>query len=226
MARRRSQSTRTVDPKAGASSLTERWLNALRNNPIIAAVIVIATAVGAVIGFWDRASDFYGAHLEVPVSVAAVNVSAGNDGLIDEQMMTCRWDDKNVRTFSSSGASKENHAVPLDFVLTSTSDQDVIVTGVDVKVSTADSVAGGGPGIIVPNHTYLIELEHDEGTQSFPLNPPYRIPPKGTGSFTIAFQPKEEGIGLCWIMRVAFNTNLGAASSEEFSLIMSRFAHW
>lgn len=223
MARRRSRSTRTV-PQAGSSSLAERWLGALRNNPVVAAIIVIATVAGAIIAFWDRTSDFYSSHIASPVSVAAINISAENAQLIDEQMMTCRrWDDKKVRTFSSSGASKVNHAVALDFVLTSASDQDTIVTGMDVEVSTADNVAGGEPGIVVPNHTYFVELEHDEGTQSFPLNPSYRIPPRGTGAFTVAFQPKEEGVGMCWIMKVVFNTNLGAASSEEISLIMSRF---
>lgn len=222
MARRRSRSTRTVS-QAGSPSLAERWLGALRNNPLVAAIIVIATVAGAIIAFWDRTSNFYSSHIASPMSVAAINISAENAALIDEQMMTCRWDGKNVRTFASSGASKDNHAVALDFVLTSTADRDAIVTGMDVEVSTADSVAGGEPGIVVPNHTYLVELEHDEGTQSFPLNPPYRIPPKGTGAFTVAFQPSEEGIGMCWIMKVVFHTNLGAASSEEISRIMSRF---
>jgi hypothetical protein len=232
MTRRRSRSDQSGESKKAASPLADRWLGALRNNPIVAAMIVVVTVGGAVIGFWDRVLDVYHRHVDPPVpvlvSVAALNISAGQDGLITEQPMNCRWDGSgdDVRTFSSSGAAKENRAVPLDFVLANAADQDAVVTGVEFDISSVGGVAGGEPGIIVPNHTYLIELEYDDGKQFFSLNPPYRIPSKGTGSFTIAFQPKGEGTGLCWIMKALFKTNLGAAGSEEFSLIMSRFARW
>lgn len=203
--------------------LADRWLGRLRNNPVIAGVIVLATIVGATIGMWDKLKEFYDANIKVPVSVAALNISENADLLIDEKQLTCLFDGKNVRTFSTTATIKENIAIPIDFVLVNTSDQDAIVTSVDFVISAAESVRGGQPGIVVPNHTYLIELEHEKGKQSFPLIPPYKIPGNDTGSFTIAFKPANDGIGLCWIMKAEFNTRLGSASTPEFSLIMSRF---
>jgi hypothetical protein len=45
-----------ISPPNELGSLAERWLKRIKNNPLIAALIVLCTIVTAVIGFWQTAS--------------------------------------------------------------------------------------------------------------------------------------------------------------------------
>jgi hypothetical protein len=116
---------------------------------------------------------------------------------------------------------EENRAVSLDFVFTNNSKSDAVINAVDLDVTDVGQFAGGRPGIVVPNHIYVVNLKHQVGIQSFALTPVYRVPGNDTGSFAVVFKPASEGMGLCWMMKVIFHTSLGNVSSEMFSVIMS-----
>jgi hypothetical protein len=119
--------------------------------------------------------------------------------------------------------SKGNHAVSLDFVLTNRSKADALVKAIELHVTAAEEVAGGSPGVIVPNYNYKLNLEHKIGKQTWKLRPIYKIPGDDTGAFSITFTSATQGVGLCWILSGMFITNLGPVQIEEFSLIMSNF---
>jgi hypothetical protein len=213
----------TVLPPKEADSLADRWLKCVKNNRLVAALFVLGTLVAAVIGFWQKVTNFYEERVEVPVSLAAFNLSSTSDMYFEETPFSCKFDGHNVRTFMPATYIKENRAVSLDFVFSNKSKTDAIIKSVDLDVSAAEQVAGGSPGIVVPNHTYIVNLKHQVGIQSFELIPVYRVPGNDTGSFTVVFKPATEGVGLCWIMRVVFHSSLGDIKSENFSLIMSNF---
>jgi hypothetical protein len=203
-------------------SLADRWLKHIKGNPVIATLVVVGTVVAAVIGFWEKAADFYERLFGVAISLAAFHLSSTSDTYREEEWRTCKFDvnGRVVRMFKPDPYAEENRALSLDFVFTNKSNADAIINAVDLDISAAGGVAGGRPGIVIPNHTYIIDLKHEVGVQSFPLTPVYRIPGNDTGSFTIVFSPASEGIGLCWTMRAVFHSNLGKVKSEDFSVIM------
>jgi hypothetical protein len=206
-------------------SLADRWLKHIKSNPVIAVLVVVGTIVVAVIGFWEKAADFYERLFGVPISLAAFHLSSTSDTYLEEEGFTCNLDvDRRVvRMFTPDPSAEENRALSLDFVFTNKSNADAIINAVDLDISAAGGILGGRPGIVVPNHTYIVNLKHQVGLQSFPLTPVYRIPGNDTGSFTIVFKSASKGIGLCWTMRAVFHSNLGKVKSEDFSVIMSNF---
>ena len=145
------------------------------------------------------------------------------DRLAEHRPLSCKFDGRNIRTFVQPAAIKENRALSLDFVFSNRASSDAVFTSVDLEVTAAENVAGGSPGIVVPNHVYEIALKHKVGTQSFPLKPVYRIPGNDTGAFSIAFEPAAQGVGMCWILRAVFHTSLGVIKSDRFSFILSKF---
>jgi len=213
----------SVDPPKEPDPLADKWLKKIKNNWLIAVVVVAGTVVLAVVEFGQKTSEFYEKHVQVPVSLEAFNLSSTSDMYFEEQSTRCGIKDNPVRTFLAPGAIKENRAISLDFVFSNKGTSDAVFKSVDLDVSAAEQVSGGTPGIVVPNHTYVVDLKHKVGVQSFPLKPVYKVPGNETGSFTIVFKPATEGVGLCWIMRAVFHTNLGDVKSDNFSLIMSNF---
>jgi hypothetical protein len=210
-----------VVPPKEVDALADRWLKRVKSNPLIAALIVLGTVVAAVIAFWQMAADFYERWVQVPVSLAAFNLSSTSDMYFQERPFNCKLEGVTVRTFMPDPHKEENHAVSLDFVFTNNSKSDAVINAVDLDVTEVGQFAGGRPGIVVPNHIYVVNLKHQVGIQSFALTPVYRVPGNDTGSFAVVFKPASEGMGLCWMMKAIFHTSLGNVSSEMFSVIMS-----
>jgi len=52
--------------------LAEKWLKKLKNNWLIAVVIVAGTIILAVVEFGQKTSEFYEKHVQVPVSLEAI----------------------------------------------------------------------------------------------------------------------------------------------------------
>lgn len=214
--------TQPATPEKDKDSLADKWLKRIKNNWLIAALIVFGTVVLGVTEFWQKTSEFIEKR-QVPVTLAAYNLSSTSDVYVEEKAMRCGFTDHPVRTFLAPAVIKENRAISLDFVFSNKSQSDAIFKSVDLDVSAAEEVSGGSPGIVVPNHTYVVDLKHQVGVQSFPLTPVYKVPGNDSGSFTIVFKPATEGVGLCWIMQAVFHTTLGDVKSDNFSLIMSNF---
>jgi hypothetical protein len=159
----------------------------------------------------------------VPVSLESFYLSEASDIYFEDKPFSCKFDGHDVRTFMQPAAIKENRALSLDFVFSNKSESDAIFKSLDVDVSSAEEVAGGNPGIVIPNHTYVVNLKHQLGIQPFPLRPVYRVPGHESGSFSIVLKPATEGVGLCWILQMIFHTSLGEVKSDRFSVIMSNF---
>lgn len=213
----------SAEPPKEADPLADKWLKKIKNSWPIAVVVVAGTIILAVVEFSQKTSEFYEKRIEVPVSLAAFNLSSTSDMYFEEQSTRCGIADHPVRTFLAPAAIKENRAVSLDFTFSNKAQTDAIFKSVDLDVGAVGQVAGGTPGIVVPNHTYVLDLKHQVGVQSFPLRPVYKVPGNDTGSFTIVFKPATDGVGMCWIMRAVFHTNLGDVKTDNFSLIMSNF---
>ena len=90
-----------------------------------------------------------------------------------------------------------------------------------LEVAFVESLAGGGPGVVESNHTYLLGIDFATGNQRFPLTPAYNIPAKDTGAFTLVLAPRAPGIGRCWIARITFDTTAGAVTTEAFQMVLS-----
>ena len=110
----------------------------------------------------------------------------------------------------------------LTFTFSNHAKVDAVFTSADFVVTHTQQTAGGGPGAVEPSHTYKMNLAFKTGTQTLALNPPYRIQPNETGAFAIDITPAVEGTGLCWILYVAFHTNLGTVKTEPFAVTMSK----
>lgn len=212
-----------VEPPKEPDPRAEKWLKKIKNNWLIAVVVVAGTIILAVVEFGQKTSEFYEKHVQVPVSLAAYNLSSTSDMYVVEEPHRCALTDNPVRTFLAPADIKENRAISLDFVFSNKSQSDAVFKSVDLDVSVAEEVLGGTPGIVVPNHTYIVNLKHQVGVQSFPLTPVYKVPGNDTGAFTVVFKPASEGVGMCWIMQAVFHTSLGDVRTDNFSLIMSNF---
>jgi hypothetical protein len=104
--------------------LAEKWLKKLKNNWLIAVVIVAGTIILAVVEFGQKTSEFYEKHVQVPVSLEALNLSSSSDMYFEEQSMRCALKDNPVRTFLTPASIKENRAVSLDFVFSNKAQSD------------------------------------------------------------------------------------------------------
>ena len=100
-------------------------------------------------------------------------------------------------------------------------DSDLLVTEARYNVSEIGLVLGGSPGPLESYQTYFRKLKYAKGTQSFELVPPYRIPPKSVGAFSIELATEETEPGLAWVTNIAFLTNRGTVKTKTFQIILT-----
>lgn len=201
----------------------DKFLDGLKNNSLIANVVVAATIFTGLYSFWGELRKFYEEFFEPPIILVQMNLASDSDGFFHEQEMTCKFDGKSYPTYLPPAASKTSRPVSFDFVFQNAGEKETLFTQIDVNVLAAEQVSGGSPGIIDANHEYVLDLEHKIGKQTFKLKPVYRIPGNDSAAFTITFKPATEGIGLCWILNLDFQTSLGTIRSQDFSFVTSNF---
>jgi hypothetical protein len=195
----------------------------LKNNRVIAIgllVVVIATggasALPQLISVWEW---LFGS----PIVLAAINVVPSDAAPFrDSPGIPCLLQDKVMRTFDSVSEHKPGSPLQLAFTFSNHAKVDAVFTSADFVVTHTQQTAGGGPGTVEPNHTYKMNLAFKTGTQTLALNPPYRIQPNETGAFAIDMTPAADGTGLCWILYIAFHTNLGTIETKPFAVTMSK----
>jgi hypothetical protein len=100
-------------------------------------------------------------------------------------------------------------------------DSDLLITEARYNISEIGQVLGGSPGPLESNQTYFHKLKYTKGTQSFELVPPYKIPPKSVGAFSIELATDETAPGLAWLTNIAFLSNLGTVKTKTFQLILT-----
>jgi hypothetical protein len=213
----------TKMPADEKTTFYDSLVNGLKNNRVIAIgllVVVIATGGASVVlqllGVWDQ---LFGAR----VVLAAINVAPSETAPFrDGPGIPCLLQDKVMRTFDARSEHTPGSPLPLAFTFSNHAKVDAIFTAADFVVTHTQQTAGGGPGTVEPNHTYKMNLAFKTGTQTLALNPPYRIQPNETGAFTIDISPAADGTGLCWILYIAFHTNLGTIKTEPFAVTMSK----
>lgn len=99
--------------------------------------------------------------------------------------------------------------------------RDMLVTGVVYDVSEIGQVRSHGAGPLKSNQTYFHEIKYEVGPQRRQLVPPYRIPPKSVGALDLELYSTEARLGLTWIMKITFVTNMGNVSTEYFQLVLT-----
>ena len=195
----------------------------LKNNRVIAIgllVVVIATGgVSALLQLSDGWIKLFGSR----VVLASINVVPSDAAPFrDGPGIPCLLQDKVMRTFDPGSEHKPNSPLQLAFTFSNHANVDAIFTSADFVVTHTQQTAGGGPGTVEPNHTYKMNLAFKTGTQTLALNPPYRIQPNDTGAFEVDITPATDGTGLCWILYIAFHTNLGTVTTDPFPVPMSK----
>lgn len=201
----------------------DKILDRIRNNKIVAVILVAASILLGVITFFDKTLTFIEKHVASDLKLASMSLSAGASAVFaDHDNESCRFDGTAIRTFASSGDRLPTSRLDLVFTFVNEGAAPVAFTTATLEVEFADWVAGGFPGVVESNYTYLLEIDFDTGDQTFPLTPNYNIPASETGAFTLAFTPSELGTGLCWIARVTFDTTVGTVSSPTFQMILTR----
>lgn len=106
------------------------------------------------------------------------------------------------------------------------SDGELLVTGVNYRVTEIGQVKGGEPGPLLSTYTYVHALEHRTGVQRHDLTPPFRIPAKAVGAFELVLLTRHPDFGLAWLMTVEFVTSRGIAATPSFQLILSGRPDW
>jgi hypothetical protein len=202
--------------------LSDSIINKLKDNKLVAAIIVAATIIYAVIAFWEKVEPFIP---KQQVTLAAINLAPSDTAPFqDFQSIPCLMQDKLLRTFQPASERLPNSPLQLTFTFSNHAKVDAIFTEADFVVTHTQRIAGGAPGVIEPDpHVYKIDLRFETGVQPLKLIPPYKIPENNSGAFTVAMTPANDDIGLCWILYVVFKTNLGDIRSEPFAITMSKF---
>jgi hypothetical protein len=207
------------------TALSDAIINKIKNNKFAAIIIVGATIATGAIVFWEKVQSFYDTNLKPQVTLEAINVVHSDAAPFrDFKGIPCAVQDKLLRVFDPGyeGERLPNNPLELSFTLSNHASIDAIIREADFVVTDTQQLAGGGPGVVEPNHVYRMDLKFEKGTQPLNLNPPYRIPGNDTGAFSIAMTPATEGTGLCWILYIVFKTNLGDLTSETFAVTMSK----
>lgn len=201
-------------------------VNRIKNNRFFAVgllVAVIATASVTILiqllGGYEKLKESLSPQLVLgAINVVPSDAAPFRDGL----GIPCLLQDKVMRTFDSGSERKPGSPLPLTFTFSNRAKFDALITGADFVVTHTQQTAGGGPGVVEPNHTYKMNLQFKEGRQPLALVPPYNIPPNTTGAFTIDITPATSGIGLCWILYIEFKTSLDNIKTDPFAVTMSK----
>jgi hypothetical protein len=210
-------------PADEKTTFYDSLVDRLKNNKVVAIgllVVVIATggasALPQLIDVWQW---LFGSRMVL----AAMNVASSDAARFrDGPGIPCLLQDKVMRTFDAVSEHTPGSPLPLAFTFSNHAKVDAIFTSADFVVTHTQQTAGGGPGTVEPNHTYKMNLAFKTGMQTLALNPPYRIQPNDTGAFEIDISPAADGTGLCWILYIAFHTNLGTIKTEPFAVTLSK----
>ncbi len=210
----------------------EKIIQKVKNHPVIALVIVACIAIAGLesttssITKLVESISYYTGSKEVPklVQFAVVKNKTGYReteepkfaaGPMIKSYMPDIYISKVLPSYPVFQVSIENP-----------NDKDILVTDIKYHVSDIGQVLGGAPGALQSAYQYDYVLSYRKGTQTQQLVPPFKIPPKSVGAFELVLTTEEEDIGLIWIMTIEFVTSTGAASTDEFQLLLSGNPPW
>jgi hypothetical protein len=202
------------------STLTDRWIAKLKNNPFIA-VACIFTAVTAVVLSLNkelRISDRF-------TSVAKVSVLLSDNSNGFELSQDPKFAaGPIVDTFGPKYPFSSKPSLVITLLIQNDSDRDMSITHVIYDVNEIGEVRGGAPGTMNPMTKLHHEIKHQTGIQSFQIPRPLRIVPKSSETLDIHITSADPGYGLAWYLRVGCSTNLGKAYSGYFQLYLPKKA--
>lgn len=99
--------------------------------------------------------------------------------------------------------------------------KDIVVTDVIYHVRELGEVLGGVAGPLESKAAYFHELMYEVGPQKYRLVPPFVIPARSAGAFSLELYTKENRPGLAWIMDTEFVSSTGSVSTNTFQLILT-----
>ncbi|EIV8651563.1 hypothetical protein AL190_004573 [Vibrio parahaemolyticus] len=204
----------------------------LKRNKYVAFVLLLVAIVGGVESFTNSISNLVnrfvnkdGTHPEL------IQFSLNSERTSYYESMLPRFaDGPSVRTYLNSHKVPDSSSLEQKPVwqvtLSNPSDIDMILTDIKYHVSDIGQVMGGEPGPLLASYEYIHELKYEKGSQSQVLVPPFKVPAKSSGAFDLVLFTEHPDIGLGWIMKIEFITNIGSVSTEEFQLYLSGSPDW
>ena len=202
---------------------TDRILERIKNNKLIAVAIVAAVCLIAVVTFLERMQSAYRTLMTGELELVSMELAPeGATAFADFENLSCRFDDSTIRAFEPKGERAPAERLGLVFTFTNKGTAPAVFRAATFDVEHVMDLAGGGAGAVDSNHTYEVALAHRAGEQRFAFVPNYNIPPSEVGAFTLAVSPAAPGIGQCWIARIIFDTSQGEVASEPFQMVLSR----
>ncbi|MXN44389.1 hypothetical protein GR138_04245 [Shinella kummerowiae] len=164
------------------------WLNQITRWPIVAGMIVSATALGGAVTLYDsikNAAERASSLLSVP-EVVGIAVSTRATGMselyrIGQTSGLGRW------TFKPNDVQVGSKTAILTFTLSNPLNEGIVLTEViyDVSEIQKHQMRGTASGPLTPLTTYVHDIEHRIGSQRKKLSPPFVIDGKSSASFDI-----------------------------------------
>jgi hypothetical protein len=204
----------------------------IKRNKVIVGIVAVATIATGIFGFITGADTAVGVFTKYlrPAPTVRLLQFAVSDPRFEETMapILAIQDtdhlpplDELIRTYD--GAPSCEHGPPCHAVFQASiqnlNDHEIAVTTINYVVEDFGTVAGLGAGPLEPTAHYHWLLDWRKGTQSQTLVPPFSIPAKSAGAFTIELSPKEKGLGMAWLMHIEFVTHEGTVRTERFQFI-------
>lgn len=203
-------------------TLTERWINRLRNTKFIAFFTIAALFIGGItsgIGYIQTFFDWYYQRLAVPI-VTAFTLSPSARGYEESRDILFGSSMDRYRTFGPVYPPEDITTSIFLITISNPRKSDMIITEVIYDIKAVGGVRGGPPGPMIPLAKYHHTIRHETGQQNKTLIPPFRIPGSSAASFEIELSSPEEEPGLGWLMRIGFISDIGTAYTDEFQLYL------
>lgn len=204
------------------------WIARIRNSPAVAVVIVfavVAISISAFIttatGGWKAFREFFHPYDAPRILQFALDPSKSS---FYEATGPKFGAGPPIKTFSIDpslmGVVRTGRAI-FQVSMENPNDKDVVVTDVTYHVRELGEVLGGVAGPLESKQTYFHELMFEVGPQKHQLVPPFVIPARSAGAFSLEIYTKDSRPGLAWIMEAEFQSSTGAVSTTSFQLILT-----
>jgi len=208
------------------------WLTRLRNRPVIAAIVVLGVTAIALANFttamtssWKAISELFDRDQEPEILQFALDPSKSSFYEIDAPKFGAG---PKIKTFtidpSFLGVIRTGRAI-FQVSLENPNDKNMVLTDVIYNVSELGDVKGGVAGPLNSKQSYFHKLEYKVGQQKTQLVPPFVIPPKSVGAFTLELYSNDPRPGLTWVMDIDFISNRGRVSTDTFQLVLTGKNH-
>ena len=133
-------------------NLTDRIVDRLKNNKLIAVLLVATAVVVGTVTFFDKILSFREKHLASDVVLASLSLSEGAAAIFNDGLnVPCTFEGDPIRTFAPKDERKPSTRLDLAATFTNRSGAPVVVSAAVLEVAAVERMAGGGQqGEVLP----------------------------------------------------------------------------